>query len=176
MRGGDASSFGNMASPESVASPQAVSTMSSSKNTRGFPKIAKQLALNVLEGLRVECRDSASMNVLIKRTAKLTQVSERTLYRWTSQLEKAGRVVSPKKRSCGRGCQRAKKVDNFDLSVLRRMVHSFFQRGEIPTCAKVVQCFKEDETLPTVSTATMHRMLKKLGFLYKKKVSECTAY
>lgn len=49
------------------------------------------------------------------------------------------------------------------------MVHGFFEKGEIPTIAKVVQRFKEDETLPTVSTTTMQRMLKKLGFRYKKR-------
>ncbi|KAH6948087.1 hypothetical protein HPB50_022812 [Hyalomma asiaticum] len=84
-------------------------------------------------------------------------------------MEDAGEVLPPKRRSCGKGRDRTKKLDDFDLSVLRRVVHGFFEKGEIPTIAKVVQRFKEDETLPTVSTRTMQRMLKKLGFRYKKR-------
>ncbi|XP_077498610.1 uncharacterized protein LOC144109685 [Amblyomma americanum] len=153
-----------MASDESVVSP-----VCSTPTVRCFPKQAKQVALNVLEALRVECGGSWSTNALIKRTAKLTQVSERTLYKWTTETLNAGRVLSPKKRAGGRGRERTKKLDDFDLSVLRRVVHTFFQRGEIPTIAKVVAHFEEDETLPTVSAATMQRMLKKLGFRYKKR-------
>ncbi|KAH6929178.1 hypothetical protein HPB50_023977 [Hyalomma asiaticum] len=74
-----------MASPELVVSvqgaSQAVRPASHPSNMHGFPKLAKHIALNVLEGLRVECEDSASVDALIKRNAKLTQVSERTLYR-----------------------------------------------------------------------------------------------
>ncbi|KAH6945723.1 hypothetical protein HPB50_009718 [Hyalomma asiaticum] len=162
-----------MASPELVVSvqdaSQAVRPASHPSNVRGFPKLAKQIALNVFEGLGVKCGDSASVDALIKRTAKLTQVSERTLYRWKKEIEDAGEVLPPKKRSCGKGRDRTKKLDDFDLSVLRRVVHGFLEKGEIPTIAKVVQRFKEDEMLPTVSTTTMQRMLKKLGFRYKKR-------
>ncbi|KAH6937303.1 hypothetical protein HPB50_026498 [Hyalomma asiaticum] len=103
------------------------------------------------------CGDSASVDALIKRTAKLTQVSERTLCWWKTVMEDAGEVLPPKKRSCGKGRDGTKNRDDFVLS-----------KGEIPTIAKVVQRFKEDETLPTVPTKTMQRMLRKLGFRYKK--------
>ncbi|KAH6923234.1 hypothetical protein HPB50_025447 [Hyalomma asiaticum] len=92
------------------------------------------------------------MDALIKRTAKLTQMSERTLYRWKTEMEDASEVLPPKKRSCGKGRDRTKKLDDFDQSVLRRVVHGFFGKGEIPTIPKVLQCF-EDETLPTVVVA-----------------------
>lgn len=78
-------------------------------------------------------------------------------------------MLSPKKRSCGKGCERAKKLDDFDLNVLRTVVHGFIQGREIPTIAKVVQHFDEDDMLPSVSTLMMQRMLKKHGFQYKKR-------
>ena len=103
-----------MASPELVVSvqdaSQAVRPASHPSNVRGFPKLAKQIALNVFEALRVECGDSASVDALIKRTAKLTQVSERTLYRWKTEMGDAGEVLPPKKRSCGKGRDRKKKL------------------------------------------------------------------
>ena len=106
-----------MASPELVVSvqdaSQAVRPASHPSNVRGCPKLAKQIALNVFEGLHVECGDSASVDALIKRTAKLTQVSERTLYRWKTDMEDAGEVLPPKKRSCGKGRDRKKKAGQF---------------------------------------------------------------
>lgn len=52
--------------------------------------------------------------------------------------------------------------------MLRRVVHSFFRRNETPTVAKLARHFELDDKLPSVSVATMHRMLTKLGFKYKK--------
>ncbi|KAH6939885.1 hypothetical protein HPB50_022004 [Hyalomma asiaticum] len=98
-----------------------------------------------MNGLRVECGDSASVDALIKRTVKLTEVSERTLCRWKTEMEDAGEVLPPKKCSCGKGRDRTKKLHDFDLSVLRRVVHGFFEKGEIQANAKVVQRFKEDK-------------------------------
>ncbi|KAH6923093.1 hypothetical protein HPB50_021517 [Hyalomma asiaticum] len=99
-----------MASPELVVSvqdaSQAVRPASHPSNVRGFPKLTKQIALNVFEGLRVECGDIASVDALIERTAKLTQVSERPLYWWKTEMKDAGEVLPPKKRSCGKGRDR----------------------------------------------------------------------
>ncbi|KAG0442952.1 hypothetical protein HPB47_015453, partial [Ixodes persulcatus] len=39
---------------------------------------------------------------------------------------------------------------------------------EIPTVAKMVRRFELDDTLPSVSVVTMHRMLEKFGLKYKK--------
>ncbi|KAH7945820.1 hypothetical protein HPB49_016011 [Dermacentor silvarum] len=105
----------------------------------------------------------------VEATSTLTKVSERVLYEWVSEKEKAGRVLTPKKRSGARGHQRKKELDDFDLGVLRRVVHSFFRRNEIPTVAKLMRHIDGDSEMPSVSTATMHRMLKKLGFRYKKR-------
>lgn len=57
-----------------------------------------------------------------QKTAKLMQVSELT------QTEKAGKVLSLKKCSCGKSHEQTKELYDFDLSMLRRVVHTF-QRG-----------------------------------------------
>ncbi|KAH6920943.1 hypothetical protein HPB50_028069 [Hyalomma asiaticum] len=110
-----------MASPEFVVSvqdaSQAVRHASHPSNVRGL----NVFGLNIFEGLRVEGADNASVDALIKRT----QVSERTLYRWKTEMEDAGEFLPPKKRSCGKGRDRTKKPDDPDLSVLRRVVHGF---------------------------------------------------
>lgn len=135
----------------------------------GFLSLTKQIASDIRERLRVECADSASAHALIKRTAKLRQVSERTLYWWKTDTVGVGKVLPLKKRSCGEGPDRTKKLDNFDLSVLLTVVHGFFEKGGISTIAKPEQRFKEDEMLSTMSMTMIQRMLVKFSFKYKKR-------
>ncbi|KAH8029068.1 hypothetical protein HPB51_022533 [Rhipicephalus microplus] len=70
-----------------------------------LPREAKMLALIGLEILRTKCGGGASMNSFVKRTAQLTKVSQRTLYEWAFERQKAGRVLEPKKRCSGEGRQ-----------------------------------------------------------------------
>ncbi|KAH6941057.1 hypothetical protein HPB50_012755 [Hyalomma asiaticum] len=55
-----------------------------------------------------------------------------------------------------RRSERRKELDDFELSVLRQVVHDHFNKNEMP------------ETVPSLSPATMHRMLRKIGFPFKK--------
>lgn len=68
----------------------------------------------------------------------------------------------------GKDASAKKRLDNFDLEVLRRTVYSFFHRNEFAIVSKLTRHFEEDSELLSVSTATMHRTLKKLGFQYRK--------
>lgn len=117
-----------------------------------------------------KARKSASTTSIFQRTAQLTAVSERALYKWSTEFQKSGRVSTPQTRSTGgKNCERAKKLDDFDLGVLRRKVHDFFRRSEMPTVEKVRKLFNESDDLPQVSVSTLNRMLKKLGFKYRKR-------
>lgn len=49
------------------------------------------------------------------------------------------------------------------------MVHDHFKMNEMPTVQKLSSYFNEDEALPSLSPATMHRMLKKIDFRFKKR-------
>lgn len=60
-------------------------------------------------------------------------------------------------------------MNNFYLSVLQRVMHSFFERNELPGVPELTKYFRNDNDLPTVAPVTMHRMLKKLGFKFKKR-------
>ncbi|KAH9379725.1 hypothetical protein HPB48_000255 [Haemaphysalis longicornis] len=100
-----------------------------------YPKQAKQLALNVVEALQKEGEISASLNSLVKRVAILTNVNQRSLYKWMTECKQTGKPLTPKKRlSGGRGGQRKKRMDNFALSVLRRVVPSFLNGTNSPAC------------------------------------------
>ncbi|KAH8034472.1 hypothetical protein HPB51_024651 [Rhipicephalus microplus] len=95
-------------------------------------KGGKQLALNVLGTLRKQGGRSASMSSLIKRTAAFSNVTECALYKWVAQHDKHGEVIPPKTLfRGGRGHNREQLLDDFDLGVLRRVMHGFYEWREI---------------------------------------------
>ena len=63
------------------------------------------------------------------------------------------------------------KLDSFDLSVIRRIIHSFYSRNESPTLTKFLKKLKEEINFPYGRTH-LFRLLKTLGFKYKKRGRE----
>ncbi|XP_037518103.1 uncharacterized protein LOC119394874 [Rhipicephalus sanguineus] len=63
------------------------------------------------------------------------------------------------------------RYDTFALAALRRKVHSYFMRNELPTAEKLRNdvISDTDMDMPTISTRTMQRMLNDLGFLFRKR-------
>ncbi|KAH8029096.1 hypothetical protein HPB51_022660 [Rhipicephalus microplus] len=70
---------------------------------------------------------------------------------------------------CEWGRDREQLPDDFDFDVLRRVMHDFYKWRKIPTVHKLAEFFKEDDSLPSESVTTIHRMQLKVGFLYKKR-------
>ena len=58
-----------------------------------------------------------------------------------------------------------------DLSVIRRIIHSFYSRNESPTLTKVLKKLKEEINFRYGRTH-LFRLLKTLGFKYKKRGRE----
>ncbi|XP_049513968.1 uncharacterized protein LOC125941081 [Dermacentor silvarum] len=60
------------------------------------------------------------------------------------------------------------RYDTFALAALRRKVHSYFMRNELPTSEKLRNevISDPDMDMPTISTRTMQRMLNDLGTIY----------
>lgn len=56
--------------------------------------------------------------------------------------------------------------DSFSLVALRRKVHQYFLRNEIPTAAKLAQDVTSDSdmNMPKMSVRMMQRLLKDIGF------------
>ena len=62
----------------------------------------------------------------------------------------------------------SKRLDDFDLSVIRRTIHLYFNRNESPTLGKLLKQLKEDIDFPYGKT-NLYNLLKKLGFRYQRK-------
>ena len=106
-----------------------------------------------------------SQRSIIERTSKATGSSIPTVKR----IIKEGRPRSPGKKRPNR--KKFTKLDSFDLSVIRRIIHSFYSRNESPTLTKLLKKLKEEINFPYGRTH-LFRLLKTLGFKYKKRGRE----
>ena len=63
------------------------------------------------------------------------------------------------------------RLDEFDLGVIRHMMHSFYARGESPMLAKMHKKLKEEINFP-YQISRLGLVLKILGFEFKRKSRE----
>ena len=67
------------------------------------------------------------------------------------------------------------KLDDSDQEAVRRAIHWFYNRNESPTLAKLLKKLKEDFNFPYGRT-WLGKLIKKLGFCFKKKARESILY
>ena len=67
------------------------------------------------------------------------------------------------------------KLDDFDLGVIRRIIHCFYLRNESPTTAKILEELKREMDFP-YKKSHLHSLLMKLGFKFKRRGMERIIY
>ena len=67
------------------------------------------------------------------------------------------------------------KLDDFDLGVIRRLIHQFYLRNESPTLDKILKELKEKMDFPH-GRSRLHKLLKKMGFSFKFRGKERLIY
>lgn len=60
------------------------------------------------------------------------------------------------------------RIDNSDQDLIRRKIYSLYQSEVVPTLDKLKKKLEEDETNINISRATLHRVVCKMGFKYRK--------
>ena len=60
------------------------------------------------------------------------------------------------------------KLDNFDVGVIRRIIHNLYQENISPSLKKILLQLKEKMNFPCGKTH-LWRLLKKMGFGYEKR-------
>ena len=106
-----------------------------------------------------------SQQSIIERTSKATDSCISTIKR----IIKEERPRSPGKKRRNR--KKFTKLDSFDLSVIRRIIHLFYSRNESPTLTKLSQKLNEEINFPYGRTH-LFRLLKTLRFKCKKRGGE----
>lgn len=124
-----------------------------------------------------------SVRAVCRKVSALTGVSERSVYRIKLGIN-TGTLKSPKRKRLSlpvkndrakTGKTRLQHYDSFSLSALRRKVHQYFLRNEIPTAAKLAQDVASDSdmNMPKMSVRTMQRLLNDIGFAFRKRKRNC---
>ena len=107
---------------------------------------------------------SLKRNVLVEMTVKATGASATSVKRIVGEKDgtkSPGKSKPERKKAFDR-------LDEFDLGVIRRMMHSFYARGESPTLAKMHKKLKEEINIP-YQISRLRLVLKILGFQFKRK-------
>lgn len=106
-------------------------------------------------------------NDMLKKISKTSGIGTKTVAKTISEYKRSGIVTSPNKERVKRSL--FDKIDDLHKQGIRQKVHSFWLRREIPTLDKISQAVNDDEDLPNISRSNLHRILKKMDFVYAKR-------
>ena len=129
----------------------------------------RTIIYNVFAYIKSIFSDESQRDLLIRTvTATDSMYSCTSVKRIVKENEDTKKAPSPTNKK--QGFKQFKKLDDFDLSVMRRTVHSYF-RNESPTLEKLLKQLKEDIDFPYGKT-NLYNLLKKLGFRYQRRGRE----
>lgn len=101
------------------------------------------------------------------KTAETLGIGMTTVYRVLKEYTENDTVRSP---APPKKCPNLVEiVDDFDKSCIRRKVHEFYLKGELPTLNKILQAVNSDDMLPNFSRTSLWRLIKHLKFKYTTK-------
>jgi len=60
------------------------------------------------------------------------------------------------------------QIDDFNKIAIRKKIHAYWLKREIPTIQKIIWAFKKDSGLPNLSQSSLYQVLKELNFKYSK--------
>lgn len=134
-----------------------------------FTEREKTMVINVFKYVKESWpADKYPSKVEMKnKTSDILGIAQSGVYRILKEYTDTDTVkpaASPKKRPTV-----TDKIDTFDKSCIRKVVHSFYLRGELPTVKKVLHVVNADESLPNLSLTSLRRLLKHLQFKYVKR-------
>ena len=126
----------------------------------------QQIILNVAKYFQKESKSGNKpqfrAGAVIAKTAAATGVSKNSVRKIVS----AGKVIDEGKTRKAK--VRFGKLDNFDVGVIRRIIHNLYWENTSPSLKKILLQHKEKMNFPYGKTR-LWRLLKKIGFGYEKR-------
>ncbi|XP_023311638.1 uncharacterized protein LOC111692121, partial [Anoplophora glabripennis] len=104
---------------------------------------------------------------LVSKIAMTLGVAKSTVYRAIKQYKSTGRVSTFK--HCGGRAGIVTCLDEAMKNSIRRIVHSFFFKNEIPTLDKILTEIKSRQNLPQMSRSSLYKFMKQINFKYLKR-------
>lgn len=107
----------------------------------------------------------------VKMCADYTGVGMTTVYKILREQKCQGSVREPKKPS---GRKTHIMIDDCVKNAIRRKIHAFYFRNELPTLNKTLNAIREDSDTPAMSKETLRKTLHEMNFTYGKVDREST--
>lgn len=98
---------------------------------------------------------------MTQKTANILGISVSSVYRVLKDYKQHGKCSSPAPKHRATFTD---KIDDLSKSAIRKKVHAFFLKGELPTTYKVLDDVNEDDLLPNFKRTTFQKLLKHLKF------------
>src|ERR1700729_3275752 len=125
----------------------------------------KVIILNVHDCIKHDY-PSFTVQEMVERCSRMTGIGKSTIFKLLRErnFSPAGQVEPPKKIP-GRP---AKVLDEETKCVIRRKVHSFYFRKEIPTLDKILMDLGKDDSIPLITRKLLWTTLKSMDFVWEK--------
>lgn len=126
----------------------------------------KEIILNVY---KCEMRENPTLVLeeLQNRVADKTGVCSRTVYNVIKEYKETHTFSAPKRKLTYK--KYIDSIDDFDKNAIRRKVHQFFFRNELPTIDKVLREVNDDPDLPDFKRTTFYKLIKELNFKFQSR-------
>jgi hypothetical protein len=133
------------------------------KRGKVISKEEKILIINSFKKIR-EKMPTLGKTQLILEVSKNIGIGKHSVRKTLEESQLFGNVVSNQLvRKKDQKSVFEKVLSESDKDTIRRIVHDFFKNQQIPTINSIFEAYQQDETLPIIGRATLHRVLKKLG-------------
>lgn len=133
---------------------------------RAFSSTEKIMMLNMFNSFKT-ASPSASHNDICKTVASSMGVSWTSIYRVIAEKKSHVHLRSPRKKKARLSI--CDKIDDFTKCAIRKIIHSFFLKNEIPNIDKVLKIIEKDGSLGSFKRSTLHKVIKKIGFKFNKR-------
>ncbi|XP_060841781.1 uncharacterized protein LOC132922329 [Rhopalosiphum padi] len=132
----------------------------------------KIMIINLYKSKIMEMQNQSNINYddLMVTLSKETEISLRSITEIVNEYresKKIGHVKSPDRKRNRPIID--DKIDEFNKIAIRKKIHAFWLKREIPTLPKILQVIKNDPDLPNISQSHFYRVLKELNFKFTKR-------
>lgn len=104
-----------------------------------------------------------STTAMLQRASEISGISEYILY---PILKDVLEPMTEKKPTFLKNPVEVTKLNSTDKSAIRKLVHDFYLRGEMPTIYRIYHELRERDSLPNLSMKTLKDALRRLRFKY----------
>ncbi|RZB89879.1 hypothetical protein BDFB_002030 [Asbolus verrucosus] len=130
----------------------------------------KIIILNVFKYFRSEFPDK-SVTDIVRRTSKATGCSEKSIFQFRKEEASAEGFKIPSKTKIRKNINinsRELKYDNAVRLAIRNIIYDLKYRNIVPSLKIILKHIREDSQLPKFSMTTLSRLLRDMGFCYRK--------